>query len=314
MRTPISIRFRDRIPSIGRFLRRAVADPRWFSYDLLPVLSQPRERERVAGLIGLWRPRTPGFAPSAPAVEWAAQLREEGITPLLPALDPTVVAEIRDGLDRLACRDPYRPHLGAFPGEAPPSAEINMGYYNLAEVLRTPHVLRLLNDPRLLETAELYLGCKPTIDNIGCWWSYPDRSAAKGTQRYHRDFDCWRGIKVFLYLNDVGPESGAHSFVKYTHRDPRLDAGAAQTDAAIYAVFGQENEVAVTGPAGSWFLVDTYGFHKGALPRSGKRLILTAQYTINASPHLPKPPVLERGPPGLDPFVNRLIIKNRSIV
>jgi len=189
-----------------------------------------------------------------------------------------------------------------------PSLETNMGYFDIAQILQAPHVLALFNDRRVLETAELYLGCKPLLDNIGCWWSYGDRPAAKGTQRYHRDFDSIRGFKLFLYLTDVDDGSGPHVFMKGSHTSPLLDTGKAQSDEAVRGTFGPENEVRMTGPAGTWFLADTFGFHKGALPSTGRRLILVAQYNVNRTPHLPPAPVMARPSEGLDPFVNRLLL------
>ena len=45
-----------------------------------------------------------------------------------------------------------------------------------------------------------------------------------------------------------------------------------------------------------------------ALPTTGRRLILVAQYNINRSPHLPPAPVMARPNPALDPFANRLLL------
>ncbi|WP_247887036.1 hypothetical protein [Azospirillum sp. SYSU D00513] len=301
-------RLRTRIPSLADFLKRASMDRRRFVYDLLPLFPAPRTRDRVARLLASARPRTPVFRPSEAARVWHQHLRTDGITPPLPPLAPGIVADMRAHFEGCRVRDPYRPHLGAFPPGAPPSTESNMGYHGVEDILSAPHVLRLFNDPRLLEAAELYLGCKPTLDNIGCWWSFPDRSAAKGTQRYHRDFDSLRGFKVFFYLTDVDAEAGPHVFMKGSHHSPRLGTGKALADETVRAAFGAGNEVTVTGPAGTWFAADTYGWHKGLLPKRDARLLLTAQYTVNRTPHAPQAPVMER-PAGLDPFVNRVYLR-----
>ncbi len=39
------------------------------------------------------------------------------------------------------CHDPYRPQLGRFAWNAPPSDEVNLGYFNWEEVIRAPHLL-----------------------------------------------------------------------------------------------------------------------------------------------------------------------------
>src|SRR5471030_2865189 len=105
---------RDRIPSIGHFIRRVRADPRAFSYDLLPIASTPRMRDRLARAIALFRPRTPGFAPGAEARRLHEFLLTEGITPRLPALPAGWVEDMRRYFEALPCHDPYRPQLGRF--------------------------------------------------------------------------------------------------------------------------------------------------------------------------------------------------------
>lgn len=306
--TPLKERFAARIPSVPAFLRRAAADRRRLAYDLLPLASTPTARARIARLLAWTAPKTPDFAPSAAARDWHRALTTDGITPPLPRLPEDWVSGLRQHFQSVPCSDPYRSHLGEFLWNVVPSAETNMGYFSVKQTIEAPHVLDIFNDRRVLETAELYLGCKPMLDNIGCWWSYGDRPVPKGTQRYHRDFDAIRGFKLFLYLTDVDASSGPHVFMKGSHASPLLDTGKAQSDEAVRGAFGPENEVQVTGPAGTWFLADTFGFHKGALPTTGTRLILVAQYNVNRTPHLPRAPVMARPDGPLDPFVNRLLL------
>jgi hypothetical protein len=211
---------RTRIPSVGHFLHRVRQDRRNFSYDLLPIASTPQARDRLARLIALFRPKTRGFDPGPAAGALHDALVTDGITPTLPPLPEEQIDAMRRYFETVPCHDPYRPHLGSFPFDAPASPETNMGYFTTAEIAAAPHVLALFNDPVVLEAAELFLGCKPLLDNLGCWWSFGARDAAKGAQRYHRDFDSLRGFKLFLYLTDVGPESGPHVFMRGSQRTP----------------------------------------------------------------------------------------------
>ncbi|PWC40621.1 hypothetical protein [Azospirillum sp. TSO35-2] len=310
-------KLRTRIASPRAYLRKARADRRYAIYDILPIVTDPATRDRLAGLIAGRRPRTPGFHPSLVARDWCRTLERDGVTPLLPPIDPAIVADLRAYFEQTPCHDPFRPHLGWFRPDSPPSLESNMGYHGIDQILRAPHAMGLFNDPRVLETAELYLGCKPILDNIGCWWSYGGesfggRQGPRGTQRHHRDLDSLRGFKIFFYLTDVDADGGPHMYVKGSHRSRALSTGRALTDEAVEAAFGTSGTVAMTGPAGSWFLGDTYGVHKGALPRRGRRLLLSAQYNVNRTPHGPRTPPLDRDapqlPPGLDPFVNQIYV------
>lgn len=116
-------------------------------------------------------------------------------------------------------------------------------------------------------------------------------------QRHRRDLDSLRGFKIFFHLTDVDEDGGPHVFVKASHRSRLLSTGRALTDAQVEAAFGTAGTVTMTGPAGSRFLGDTYGVHKGALPRRGRRLLLSGQYNVNRTPHGPTVPPLDRRSP-----------------
>ena len=300
--------FRTRIPSVRGFANRILLDRRNIAYDVLPLFASPGRRRFVAKGLAAFAPKTPDFSPSAQARNWQAQLERDGIVAAIPRISNDQVTALRRYFEELPCLDPYRAHLGSFDFDKPVSPETHMGYYDAAQILEAPGALDLFNDPVLLETAELYLGCKPLIDNIGAWWSYPGRPAAKGTQRYHRDLDSFGGFKMFIYLTDVDEDAGPHVFVKGSHRSTLLPTGRACSDDAVRANFGAGNEIAITGSAGSRFIADTFAFHKGLLPGRGRRLLLTAQYNVNASPHLPLSPSM---PPrvGYDRYINRLIMR-----
>ncbi|HTH96372.1 MAG TPA: hypothetical protein VL574_03090 [Stellaceae bacterium] len=303
-------RVRTRIPSLPHFLGRARQDWRLALYDLLPIASKPRQRDLLSHAIAWFRPKTRGFKPTPGQRSIHDELRRTGISRALPPLDSGTVAALRQYFERTPCHDPYRPHLGRFPFDAPASPETNMGYFTTAEILAAPGLLALLNDPDVLAVAEFYLGCKPLLDNIGAWWAFGGREAAKGTQRFHRDFDSLRGFKLFIYLTDVDEGSGPHVYMSGSHVNPLLDTGKAQADETIRRLFGAGNEMVVTGAAGTRFIADTFGFHKGALPAQGRRLMVAAQYNVHPSPHTPRPPVLTAPPAGLalDREINRLLL------
>ncbi|MDI7776131.1 phytanoyl-CoA dioxygenase [Asticcacaulis sp. EMRT-3] len=301
-----SERLKTRIPSLRHFAGRARTDSRNIAYDLLPVLGLG-QRQALVQTLSAFAPKTPGLKLSARARALLEQLREEGVTDMQPAIDPGWLADLVTYFKATPCHDPYRPHLGSFRWDAPPSDEINIGYYSWNETLRAPHMAALMNQPDILAVAEAYMGCKPVIDNIGITWSYPGRETAKSVQRFHRDYDCARNFKAFYYLTDVDEASGPHRFVRGSHRDRRLDTGRAQTDEAIAATFGEASIARITGPAGSWFLEDVYGFHKGQLPVDEPRLLLAIEYNLYPSPFCPRGS--ERLPlAGRDPYINKLVM------
>jgi len=304
--TAFAERLKTRVPNLKRFVDRARSDRRTIAYDLLPVLGLDH-RDRISSALAAFQPKTPDFQPSMKAVALNAQLAIDGVTSLQGPLPEDVQGDMLSWFKATPCHDPYRPHLGRFTWDKVPSEETNIGYYTWDEVIRAPHLLDIANSPDILQTAELYLGCKPVIDNIGAAWSFPGRETAKGVQRFHRDFDCARCFKLFIYLTDMDEESGPHVYVRGSHRSNILDSGKAQTDAQITDSFGADAIHTITAPAGSWFLEDVYGFHKGLLPISKPRLLVAIEYNLYPSPLSPKKPLLPADN-RYDPYINRLFL------
>jgi len=296
-------RLKTRVPDWRRFVARAREDHRAIAYDLLPVLGL-KERQGVAKTLAAFRPKTANFSPSDKARELALDLRTSGQTAMQ---GPIPAADLLRYFQATLCHDPYRPHLGRFTWDQPPSDEVNLGYFTAEEVIRAPGLLELANHPDILGAAELYFGCKPVIDNIGASWSYPGRDTAKGAQRFHRDFDCAASFKLFLYLTDVDERGGPHVYVKGSHRSGRLESARAQSDGDIIAAFGAEAVTPVMAPAGTWFLEDVYGFHKGLIPKSQPRLLVAIEYNLYPSPLAPRAPLLARDE-RFDPYVNRVFM------
>jgi len=296
-------RLKTRVPDWRRFMARAREDHRAIAYDLLPVLGL-KERQTLAKTVAAFRPKTAHFTPSDKARELALDLSSSGLTAMQGPVDATAML---DYFQTTLCHDPYRPHLGRFSWNAPPSDEVNLGYFTWEEVIRAPGLLELANHPDILGAAELHFGCKPLIDNIGAAWSYPGRDTAKGAQRFHRDYDCAQSFKLFIYVTEVDADCGPHVYVKGSHRSGQIESGRAQSDADIIATFGAEAITPIMAPAGSWFLEDVYGFHKGLVPRRKPRLLVGIEYNLYPSPLAPKAPILPRDD-RFDPYINRVFM------
>ncbi len=162
-------------------------------------------------------------------------------------------------------------------------AGTRMASYPLETVLRCPHVLALANHPRVLRVVTAYLGCRPTLSSIGIRWSFPAgkesaaEAGAAGVQRFHRDPDDWRFLKLFVYLTDVDAGSGPHEFVAGSHRTAGRLLERPYTAEEIERLHGRESVRMIAGPRGTNFFADTYGIHRGAVPTTGARLILQLQ-------------------------------------
>jgi hypothetical protein len=156
-------------------------------------------------------------------------------------------------------------------------------------LLDNEDVQALLADPTLLSIAQAYLGCLPRADVLSMWWhtnfhSQPDSEAA---QFYHFDMDRIRWIKVFIYLTDVGPADGAHSFIQGSHRTGAIPPALLSkgyvrlSDDEVLQHFGANNRMDFHAPRGTIIVEDTRGLHKGNVvqPQGESRLMLQLQFS-----------------------------------
>ncbi len=180
--------------------------------------------------------------------------------------------------------------------------------YPLEAVLRCRDVLDLVNAPTVLRIAADYLGCKPTLSSLGVRWSFPSPRRLAATQRFHRDTDDWRFLKLFIYLTDVDADSGPHIYVLGSHRTAARLRARPYAQAELDRHYGAENIRTIVGPSGTAFLADTYGIHMGMPPVLKPRLILQAQYSVLPIFAFLYRPVTLPGRPAVDPYLNRLMI------
>jgi hypothetical protein len=175
------------------------------------------------------------------------------------------------------------------------------------DVLACPHVLELANRPALLRLAARYLGCAPTLSALRLRWSFPGRWAGTGLQAFHRDLDDWRFVKLFVYLTDVDAGSGPYVQVAGTHLTRGSLRARSWSDAEVERAHGAGRVASFLGAAGAGLAADSYGLHKGAVPRDRPRLQL--QYSllpVYAWRYEPRP---YHGPLRPDPYVNRLFLR-----
>lgn len=104
---------------------------------------------------------------------------------------------------------------------------------------------------------------------------------------FHRDVDARKFVKIFVYLNDVKDGSGHHEFFEKTHiSTPLYFSHAKRYDSSDikHNFFNKKmlppELVKITGSAGTCFIENTFGFHRGTLPivKGEGRLMLTLIY------------------------------------
>lgn len=156
------------------------------------------------------------------------------------------------------------------------------------DALRIPEVQRLVSDPSILNLVQSYLGCTPVHDQVNCWWTINHETTKKSltsdAQLFHQDKDYLRFVKVFVYLNDVTIENGAHTYIRGSARDYRKHVPANYKmrqrvdDEFLEGTYEPDRFVSVVGEKGTIILEDTFGFHKGTPVQHGHRLLIQFEY------------------------------------
>lgn len=233
-------------------------------------------------------------------------LKKEGLAMLPPLVPPVEIKRIADYFHGNMVVAPGGARL---PVEQMPAGAAAADY-SLETVLACPGLLALVNGPRVLRIAADYLGCKPTISSLGVRWTFPLGGEAARFQRFHRDVDDWRFLKLFIYLSDVDAGSGPHVFVRGSHATAFGLIAKTYTRPEIEKRFGGHKIATVTGPMGTAFMADTLGVHRGERPTTSPRLILQVQYSLlPVFAFLYRP--IECETPTVDAYCNRLLLRQR---
>jgi len=310
------------------------------SMHILTCEDRTRVRAAIAQLIEDDYPRSKWRKPLTNSQRHFAAtsletLRKNGIVEFGRMLDPDQVADIR----RYLAAQPV------YAGHAPELSDGNLysiddiekrggrfASYDRAAVLAAPHLLDLANDPVVLEIISEYFGCTPTIYSTNIHWSFPsDRPDREmfTTESAHRDYNDFSDVSMFIYLNDVDAESGPHRYFRRTHDlDRAIELLQRRFPAEMASLIGRdlfrsiweghgrtgllEDLVAdeirdVTGPAGTVFLDDVFGFHRALPPRRRPRLFAWVRFSTKPLGLVPYQAGISGVSERHDPYINRLL-------
>lgn len=133
----------------------------------------------------------------------------------------------------------------------------------------------------------------------------------QASQRWHRDEEDIKLVKVFVYLNDVDRDAGPFMYVKDSHfggpernifpvSPPRGSLAMPENEGRYIP---ERNITTMAGRAGTVLFCDTSGLHKGGFAVLGERLMYTSVYTSSATlwPIRYRYPTSFRIPPDLAP-------------
>ncbi len=240
----------------------------------------------------------------AQCAEAVKDLEKHGLVELAPLVSSAAVNKM---FGYFIDKPVMAPHGGRVPvGDLPPDTA--SASYDLETIMGCPGLVELVNSPTVLKIASAYLRCRPTLSSLGVRWSLPNATRNALYQSFHRDIDDWRFLKLFIYLTDVTETSGPHDYVRTSHQSTFGFRERRYEIAEVDARFGLDKLRTITGPAGTTFMADTLGIHRGGVPTGSARLILQAQYSllpVYAFEYAPR----DMNAAAIDPYSNRLMVR-----
>ncbi|HEY4171294.1 MAG TPA: hypothetical protein VGM96_31170 [Reyranella sp.] len=169
----------------------------------------------------------------------------------------------------------------------------NYACYRSLDLWQSPHLLELATEDRLLDLAQAYLGCVPTLCSLNAFWALTDRPAEPRREAFHRDFEDFRSLAIFVLLTPVEAEAeGGHHYVEGSHDLALLEAALRADGIGTkmeYLIAGtfvgpmglrlfHRSARQFHGPAGAAFTVDPYGLHRSVGPRQHPQLLLELRF------------------------------------
>jgi len=223
-------------------------------------------------------------------------------------LNDSEVTSLREYFGGFKLYDRWRRDLGLFDLDSV-SKETHVANIETKAFIENRKIIELANHPMILKYVANYLGCKPVLDTMDAWWSFPGHEHEEEAEYFHRDNDSLKFIKFFIYLTDVDINDGPHTLILGSRNSNKyLEMRKRYSDEEVDKIDKKESWQIFIGKAGTNFIEDTYSLHKGSLPKTGKRLLLQFRYSIYPTIFSSKIPILEPST-SLDKYINQLYLK-----
>lgn len=260
---------------------------------------RPEARATIADLISeSVRYAYPSTTPQSP---FAQTLKDLGIAKLGLAFTPEQAYEVSAYFESRPCLN--RHIENAESGDDirrdvnGPAKDFAFGCYTGEEIFSAPRLVELFTSDVVLDAVESFLGAWPMIFSVNAFWSFPQGAASRYGQEFHRDKSHPRFCVLFLYLTDTDVGNGPHQYFRGTHDPERLEGLSGDEARRLFDLpndgYGLSDEYqealspyleTVVGKAGTAFLTDSYGLHRGQAPMTRRRLLAWARYSVFTSP------------------------------
>lgn len=153
-------------------------------------------------------------------------------------------------------------------------------------VLTRPAVQAMMARAVAAQIARTRFGMWPTVHPPALYWSCHGHTQVASTleerlaRRYHTDYDGLGGLRLHVYLTDVDEGDAPMDYVRTSHRTGvirpslRRDVTDEITESTVRELFAEECLHRFTGPAGTSFMSDSNGLHRGNSPTVSDRLFM----------------------------------------
>jgi len=147
----------------------------------------------------------------------------------------------------------------------------------------------------VLDVVDSYLGMWSRLIYFDMWHTVPLKTDTRIlSQRWHRDLEDRKKIRIFLYYNEVDEDAGPMEYFAgsqlggpyqdlYPWQDPLQTPYP--PEGAIDQVISPARHIMLKGKPGTLIFCDTAGLHRGGVAKTKPRIIATAAYVTPASLH-----------------------------
>jgi ectoine hydroxylase-related dioxygenase (phytanoyl-CoA dioxygenase family) len=198
------------------------------------------------------------------------------------------IAELQNEYDELLAKDNLSPHDRKAKSFIQRLVDDDYKFDN-AQSAVTKY---LLNEEVAVACAK-YLGMIPKLTSFKIWRSHQTEiSERSASQNWHRDYNEYQMIRIFLYFNDVNANNGAGEYVTGTHylgdsynklQDSEDGVSRYSTEEQVTKEFESNKLVIAEGAAGTMYFVDTAGLHRGGYhPVPGERRVALTTFSTAA--------------------------------
>lgn len=208
--------------------------------------------------------------------------------------------------------------------EADPAISVYYTKFTGQNIAKNSQVGRSLIDPLMADITSAYFGSQAYLTDVSGLFTrakdpkyFTKTDVHRNAQSWHYDYPNFRFLTCFLYLTDVGPQNGPHTFAINTHEEKLVYPAPIEEQAFMEGSFrrfsnghifgkikdewvlnavGKERIKEFCLPKGSLIIENTSGLHKGGYCYAGTREMVGYTYSISNTARPSTVPTLDYEP------------------